>query len=247
MKVLPPDDRERIRAAKEEVRRQRIAADIARTDRRFRRLEVGILCFFAFLLVVLSAGLAWNLFLRRERARQRYRPETYAAFTNLVSMADAIESEHAAAMDRLDFDLLRNYALLERTGSLAPFRDEIARARAVVLYSREETKMLFKELYALFPPDSVNERHDAQKIYGKLMTAIDVSEERVDAVEKVLELLAAHLGKWRARQGSVAIDDPRLKAEFDSLVQPPDEDTARWRRDFETIESNVVKVPDTPK
>lgn len=243
MKVLPQEDKERIRSARDEARRLRVADDIARTDRKFRRLERGIFCFIVLLLVVLSACLLWNMSTKGERTRRRYRPETYAAFTNLVSMASAIETEHADAMGRLDFDLLKNYALLERSNDFSPFLEEIARARAVVLYSREETKMLFKELYALFPPDSVNERHDAQKIYGELMTVIDVSEERVDAAEKALQLLVAHRGKWHARKGTVEFADSALKAEFDSLGQDPDEETARWRRDFGVIESNIVEVP----
>jgi len=243
VKVLPQEDKERIRSARDEARRLRVADDIALTDRKFRRLERGILWFFAILLVALSACLFWNVSLRGERARMRYRPETYAAFTNLVSMASAIETEHADAMGRMDFDLLKNYALLERSDDFRPFQDEIARARAVVLYSREETRMLFKELYALFPPDSINERHDAQKIYGELMTVIDVSEERVDAAEKALLLLLANKGRWHAKKGTVEFTDNALKAEFDSLGQDPDEDTARWRKDFGAIESNVIEVP----
>lgn len=246
MKTLPTEEKERIREGREQLRRSRIADDIARTDRKFRRLEHFILGGFLFVGLVLAGWLVIDIRSQNDQVRKRYRPETYSAFTNLVNMASVIESEHHAALDRLDLDILRNYALIERTQDYRPFKGELAKARGIISFSREETRMLFRRLNALFPPESTNERHDAQKTYGELMTEFDVSEARIDADEQIILLLEKHRGKWHVKHGKVEFDDSALQVEFNSLLPTPDESTARWRKDFGSIESNVVELPSPP-
>lgn len=174
-----------------------------------------------------------------------YRKETYAAFTNLTTKADGVKSAYDAAIANLDLDLLRNYALVANQRDLAVFTNEIAKARAEIASARIRMKDLFRDIYDLFPPECLGEREDAQRLYGKIMTEIDLTEERIDNDENALFLLHANRDRWRVKRGRIEFNDTRLEDEFRFYSKSLDASTSRWRKDFATpgaVESAPVEL-----
>jgi len=162
----------------------------------------------------------------------RYQRETHAAFNSLKARAEAERGRHREEFAKVDFALLRNYALVERSQDVGFALEEIARGKGVVEASRGRVKDLFRNLYEVFPPESANERLDAQRLYGEIMDEIDASEERLDAEECILALLDDNRGRWRVRNGRLEFDDLSLEREVGFFMKDTDGSALRWKRDF---------------
>ena len=160
------------------------------------------------------------------------RKEVHAAFTNLTAQADAVKSAYDAAIANLDLDLLRNYALVANQRDLSVFTNEIAKARVEIAGARTRVKDLFRDIFDIFPPECLGEREDAQRLYGTIMTAIDLTEERIDNDESALYLLHASRDRWRVKRGRIEFSDKRLEDEFRFYSKSLDASTSRWRQDF---------------
>lgn len=133
---------------------------------------------------------------------------------------------------QLDLDMLTNYALIEKSDNLVPFKEEIDKAQAVLRFSRQRVKSLFKNVKRLFPSDQTDEMIAAQKIYAALMTELDRSEDSLFLKYRRLEFLHRHRGKWHAHNGKANFLDSHLEAEFNYLDKA-DPATLRWHKDFE--------------
>ena len=196
--------------------------------------------------VALAAGAAgaW-VWARAAQDRARYQHETRAAFEALRGKAEAERKRHREEFAAVDFALLRNYALVERSPDIGFALEEIARGKGVVEASRGRVKDLFRNLYEVFPPESANERLDGQRLYGELMDELDASEERLDAAECILALLDDNRGRWRVRNGRLEFDDLSLEREVRFFMKDTDGSALRWKRDFgrSGIESAPVELP----
>ena len=103
----------------------------------------------------------------------RYQRETRAAFDSLKARAEEARARHREEFAKVDFAVLRNYTMLERSHDVGFALEEIARGKGVVEASRARVKDLFRGLYEMFPPESANERLDGQRLYGDIMDEID--------------------------------------------------------------------------
>ena len=195
------------------------------------------------LMLACSAG-CW-FFLRAAQVRARYQRETRAAFDALRSKAENVREWHMAEFAKVDFSILHNYALIERSQDIGFATNELARGKSIIESSRSRLKDLFRDLYDVFPPESANERLDAQRLYGEIMNEIDASEERLDAEECVLALLDDNRSKWHVYHGRIVFDDLMLEREVSFFKRDTDGSTMRWKRDFKQsgIESPVVELP----
>jgi len=166
-------------------------------------------------------------------ARIRYQEGTRLMFGELKSKADAIKAQYEAGMRLLDLRILDDYSLIAGHADLSSVTNETRKAREVLSLARSQAGDLFRGVLEMFPPESVNERIDAQKMYGELMNGIDATEGRIRQDERALELLDANRGSWRASEdGRLVFDDARLRMEIEFLGRDKDDATARWKKDF---------------
>ncbi len=178
-------------------------------------------------------------------SKQRYRSETRKAFEALKGKAEKVRKWHKDEFAKVDFALLHNYALIERSQDIGFAANELAKGKNVIESSRSRMKDLFRDLYDIFPPESANERLDAQRLYGEIMNEIDASEDRLDAEECVLALLDGNRSKWHVYHGNIVFEDMMLEREVGFFKKDTDGSTMRWKRDFKQspLESPVVEVP----
>ena len=177
--------------------------------------------------------------------QQRYRNETREAFEALKGKAEEVRKWHKDEFAKIDFAILHNYALIERSPDIGFATNELAKGKNVVESSRSRMKDLFRDLYDAFPPESANERLDAQRLYGEIMNEIDASEDRLDAEECVLALLDDNRSKWHVYHGNIVFEDMMLEREVGFFKKDTDGSTMRWKRDFKQspLESPVVELP----
>lgn len=198
----------------------------------------------------LAIGVWWGLakISAKEAERTRYRIDTKAAWQQLESKALAVEERHNSSLKLLNLEMMQDYSALATASDISVFTNEVTRARAVIEESRKAMHDLFCDLYNVFPPESVNERRDAQKLYGRIMTAIDLSEERINADEIIVGLLFSNRSAWSVQDGKIVFTDQRLESEFRYFGKDTDAESSRWQKDFgpkspHVIESAPVEVP----
>ena len=166
-------------------------------------------------------------------ARIRYREGSRLRFDELKSKADAIKMQYEAGMRLLDLRILDDYSLIAAHADLSSVTNETRKAREVLSLARAQAGDLFRGVLEMFPPESVNERIDAQKMYGELMNGIDATEGRIRQDERALELLDANRGRWRVDENSrLVFDDARLRMEIEFFGRDKDDATVRWKKDF---------------
>ena len=177
-----------------------------------------------------------------------YAEATKEKMEKLVTKARARKDKYDAELKLLNLDILRDYAKIAEATSPEAFTNEVAGARAVIAAARTDIKGLFCDLYTIFPPEAQNERRDAQKLYGEIMSDIDVSEERINADELVVSILLSSRDSWFVEDGKIRFSDPKLEREFQFFRKDTDVTVTRWNRDFgpksrnDVIESNVVEI-----
>lgn len=244
MKVLSREEKQQIEKSRLAHRRSKVLADIDRSEFKAKAVERTVKYLFSAVLVAVLAALVWMVLDARQKKRDRYRQETYSSYVELTTEAEGIEQQLREAIGKLDVDLVRNYSLIEKTPDVTFLYDELNKARSLLDMSRTDIQTLFGSIYERFPPESINERKDAQRLYGEIMGRLDAEEERFEDLESVLSILVDNRPKWKAKHGRVVFSDPELEKEFNYYSQATDPLTARWRKDFApTIESEPVELP----
>ncbi len=165
-------------------------------------------------------------------------------FARLRERAEACRNLHKVEMGALGLGMFRDYALIYRTKDLSPFTQALAKAYKSIEEARGRMKELFGGICSTFPPECARERFAAQKLYGEMMTEIDANEERVAADREMLRLLDSRRTGWRVEDGRIVFTDRSLEKEFEYLLRDADPAAIRWRRDFGTVESNIVRNPE---
>ena len=177
-----------------------------------------------------------------------YAEETKGEMEKLVTKARARKDKHDAELKLLNLDILRDYTKIAAAKSPDAFTNEVAKARVVIEATRTDIKDLFRDLYTIFPPEAENERRDAQKLYGEIMSDIDVSEERINADELVVSILLSSRDAWTVENGKIRFSDPKLEREFQFFRKDTDVTVTRWNKDFGpkskpgVIESEIIEV-----
>lgn len=94
------------------------------------------------------------------------------ALADLTVKANIVRGGFKASMRRIDF----KHPTSGETNSFVL-------ARSVIADSRSKMRDLFKGLYQIFPESAEVERMCAQRLYGEIMTEIDMVEEQVEFEE----------------------------------------------------------------
>ena len=216
----------------------------------FRTRNLAIIAIFCVL--VAAGAIWWHGYQPNSKAFEptRYRRDTYAAFSNILVRAKALERRQATRTANLNLDLLHNYALIQRLADLSELYEEIDKGRQIIEDTRTEARAIFKNIYEIFPAECVNERLDSERLYDSLMASVDTIEQRLEDEEEALVLLDENREKWDVRGGRLVFIDKRLEREFKFFNRPTAATSIRWRRDFGhgTIESTpVVVLPEMKK
>jgi len=255
VKVLPKETKEKIQSDREAARQSaRVGREKRERTQQMRNLEVAELkgrrierfVFIALLALMgaLCTFLGWMVLSRRYDDSHRYRPETRVAFESLVNRARVVDTLHRNRFDKIDFSLMKNWALIERDHDLSSVRQEIESGRETIAETRDLLKALFADVLKTFPPESVNERIDAQKLYGEMMGRVDADELRLQNAAAAVKLLDATREHWRYRNGVIEFSRPDIAIKFQFYTQDDDIATTRWKKDFSpVVESEVVELP----
>ena len=170
------------------------------------------------------------------------------AYRRIAEEVDAIRETYRENMAKVDYELLANYALVERVKDLAEFQAMIAYGRGVVSNARDAVTRVFRANYANIPVSSSGDRGDAQRLYGLAMEELDAADESLDGDDCVLTLLDMNRGRWHVARGMVVWEDARLERQFRLLGRESGAGRTRWewdasREEPKAIESNVVGLP----
>lgn len=168
--------------------------------------------------------------------------ESRMAFKHLETQAAAIIISHQKMIEKLEFDQLSDYQLIERTHDATLFTEKIKAGYRAVDASRIKTRDLFKAIFEIFPADCETERTEAQRLYAQTMDALDLSENRIVNDEKAFKLLDANRTKWRCIEGKVVWSDVSLSNEFAYFRRDVTNSSVRRRKDFNVVESDVIEV-----
>lgn len=164
-------------------------------------------------------------------------------FRELARQAEDVRAAHAEAFRSVDFELLRNYALIAQVDDLQRLNAEITKAKVVIANTRERLRALFGGVAEAFAGDPKG-LAAAQALYGEVVSVVDADEAQVESDEAAVVLLSENRDKWKVVKGRIVFSDDALRRDFAPLAQSVDPSTARWHRDFggTVIESNVIEV-----
>lgn len=167
------------------------------------------------------------------------------AYRKIAREVDAACEAYREASARIDYELLANYALVERVKDMSEFRTIISHGREVLSKARDAVRRSIEAHYEDIPPSNVDDRNEAQRLYGLVMEELDAADERLESDECALSLLDANRGRWHVVKGAVIWDDPRLERQFRIFGREPSAAASRWERDFGRgkIESAPVALP----
>ena len=223
-------------------------------DRREWLIVAGLVAVLVFAAIGLSATL-W----RGGTAEGNGRDATSALVLDLQDVGNRSEAYKKIAEDvdeareayregtaKIDYELLANYALVERVRDMREFQSVIAYGREVVSNARDAVMRSFRGNYERIPAAAVHDRDDAQRLYGLVMEELDADEERLDSDDCALELLDTNRGRWHVVKGVVKWKDPVLERQFRLFGREPVPGKTRWERDFgrgpRAIESKPVQL-----
>ena len=194
--------------------------------------------------VALAMVVLWRVHLTHRQAT-RYREETKKDFLSFVSLADDMRHHYRYSLKVAGFTKAFDCTQVVDVTRVEPLFLEFQRIRSIMSESRDRFRVFFSNIYERFPASSVNERLDAQKLYGEIMDEIDTDEARVENNECIVMLLDGNRGKWKVQGGKVVFADSKLERDVGFFSVESDETTARWRRDFGALkESNIEQTPD---
>ena len=184
----------------------------------------------------------------RAASAQKKLPEGSVAYRKITREVDAACEAYRDASARIDYELLANYALVERVKDMTEFRAIIAQGREILSKAKDAVRRSVEAHYEDIPPSNVDDRSEAQRLYGLVMEELDAADERLESDECALSLLDENRGRWRVVKGAVIWDDPRLERQFRIFGREPSAAASRWERDFGRgrIESAPVALPSAP-
>lgn len=171
--------------------------------------------------------------------------ETFKKLTHSVSL---VERAHAEAFASIDFELLRNYALIAEVSDLQKLYGEITKARIIIGNTRERLRAIFAEAPALFTNDK-DGFSAAQALYGAQMSKVDADEAQIESDEAAITLLDEARDQWKVVKGELIFSNDALKKDFEMLTQSVNPSTVRWHKDFApkaVIESAIIEIPRRP-
>ena len=169
------------------------------------------------------------------------------SFEKLAGDVALVRKAHEEAYKMLDFELLRNYALISKLRDLQPLYAEISKGKIIIANTRERLRVLFSKVSKEFAEDKEG-LVAAQALYGSVMSSVDIDEAQVESEEEVIALLDENRDKWKVVKGKIVFSDETLQADFSLLSQSVDPSTARWRKDFSprnSVESDIIAIPAT--
>lgn len=189
---------------------------------------------------VVAVLLVWGRPTQNE-VRREPAGETYLGFR---AQAESIRAAHSEAFKSVDFELLRNYALIAHAKTLEKLEAEITKGKVVVANTRERLRALFGGAPSVFAGDPEG-LAAAQALYGEVVAIVDADEAQVESDEAAIVLLSENRDKWKVVKGKVVFSDASLGKDFELFAQSVDAATARWHKDFgnTSVESNIIAVP----
>ena len=100
------------------------------------------------------------------------------------------------------------------------FNQKIILSQVNFKEARQNLKNLFREAYETFPAEThPSERAEVERIYQRLMDAVDIAESRIQNDQNAFHLLEAHRGKWAVKGDRIEWSDPALAADFASYTR----------------------------
>ena len=192
----------------------------------------------------------WVVIYREKEVELKAQDKLYVktlSFEKLAADVELVQKAHEEAYKLLDFELLRNYALISKLKDLQPLYAEISKGKLIIANTRERLRVLFSSVPKEFAHDKKG-FVAAQALYGSVMATVDLDEAQVQSEEAVIALLDENRDKWKVVKGKIVFSDESLRADFSLLSQSVDPATARWRKDFgprNYVESDIITIPET--
>ena len=133
---------------------------------------------------------------------------------------EAIVKYNREMVGTLHLEALRNYReIFERKGTWM-LNQKIILSQVNFKEARQNLKNLFREAYETFPAEThPSERAEAERIYQRLMDAVDIAESRIHNDQNAFRLLESHRGKWTVKGDRIEWSDPALAADFASYTR----------------------------
>lgn len=120
----------------------------------------------------------------------------------------------------LHLEALRNYREIFTQKNSWVLNQKIGLSRFNFKETRQNLKNLFREAYETFPAEThPSERAEVERIYQRLMDAVDIAESRIQNDQNAFHLLEAHRGKWTVKGDRIEWSDPALAADFASYTR----------------------------
>jgi len=132
----------------------------------------------------------------------------------------AIVAEHERMVGTLHLEALRNYREIFDGKGMWIINQKIGLTQFNFKEVRHKLKALFLEAYGVFPAESCpRERTEAERIYQRMMDAVDLGEARLANDAKAFHLLDSNRGKWTVKNGRIEWSDASLAADFASYTR----------------------------
>ena len=165
-----------------------------------------------FVLVALVVGIFVGGAAALWYARTDWRDSRLIAYE---SRGAEIIARHEKMVGTLHLEALRDYhEILEQKNSWT-LNQKISLSHFSFKEVRQNLKELCLEAFECFPAEThPSERAEVERIYQRLMDAVDVSESRIRNDELAFRLLDANRGKWSVKDGRIAWAEPSLAADF---------------------------------
>lgn len=170
--------------------------------------------------------------IREENQNCEVIPESITVSPELLEQVAGVSEQRGKSLEMIDFDILKNYALIENLDNIQKLMVEVDKARVIVGSSRAQLKELFRAAYEETPAEDAPAKLAMQVLYARAAEEIDLDEARIDAAELAIILLDENRGRWHAFQGGIIFDDAELEGEFKLIVSQTDAAAIRWRKEM---------------
>lgn len=216
------------------------------SDKRFRARVVVVI-----VLSVLLLGTALGVLLGRRSSQSvqtfkvwQYSEEERLAFDALMKKADAVNDNHKKDISHIGLERLQDINFIAATNDVGCLYKIAADSHKLIESARDELKTIFSDVAVSFPPDGLAVK-DAQRVYGERMDALDAEEVALSNLKFAMALLDGNRTKWSIKDGRPVFLDARLARMYKYCKESIDTDssTARWKKDFGTIESDIIEIP----
>ena len=201
--------------------------------------------------VVLLVGAAIGMFFGRSAAKDervgvrvwKYTDDERRAFDALTREVDAMCGQHRASMEKLSLDSLIAEASTLATNEMSRMFKLVDAAHETIERTRKELKNVFSGISTNFPAGGLAIK-DAQRLYGERMEALDAEAISMSNCRYAMALLDGYRDKWSLKDGQPVFSDPGLAQMYKHCLEGvlTDSSTARWKKDFGVISSEVIEI-----